>query len=280
MGRENLSLEGAVVELLHEREAPIYAEDWLTEIAVDEDRDGDLRLSALTLLGTIKSPPLLREIFPLLAARDSLNALPETEVLALNRWITNPAHLANVDWMLGQAKSGSTQQGSLAWHTLLSVVDDPGLEAETVARVETVMLETVGGGEEEAMILLNALETSAYSGKSEILAKAAENENVRVNKTAVALSEPGGEPEEGVEDAPLLSLESDGVIKLDSLGEGDIEKGEAVFSRLSCGDCHNIHGEGPALPRFGKPCEGFITGRTSRCDIASRSRCGGRICGD
>jgi len=243
---ENQPMEGAVIELLLDRETPIYAQDWLLEVARDPDRDGDLRLCALTLLGAIKSPPLLREIFPLLAERETLAALPETEVLALNRWITNPAHLANVDWMLGRAKSSDTGQGSLAWLTLLSVMDDPALEVEVGERVKKAMFETVTGAEATAMTLMDPLESSAYSGREEILNKATSSSSESVKRVALALlSAP--EPQVEKADLALKRLQERDVLELVTQVGGDPVQGEAVFSRLSCGNCHNIHGEGPAL---------------------------------
>lgn len=244
LGKENLPLEGAVIELLLEREAPIYAEDWLLEVAQDPDRDGDLRLNALALLGTIKSPPLLREVFPLLADRASLNALPETEVMALNRWITNPAHLANFDWTIDRARAGDSQQGSLAWHTLLSVLDDPGLDAEAVERAKSAMLSTVASSEEKSMQLLDALADSAYSGRDELLEEAAKSENIRVKKTAVALADSTEIP---VDDDLIADVEKGQLVGRAGELDGDIALGKTVFERVACGDCHNIHGEGLSL---------------------------------
>lgn len=246
LGRENLPLEGVVIELLLERETPIYAERWLLEVVRGNNRDGDLRLSALTLLGTIKSPPLLREIFPILADRASFSAIPETEERAINRWVTNPAHLANVDWMVGRAKSGDAAEGSLAWHTLLSVLDDPGLDTGAVERVKAAMLATASGEEEKAMILLGALAESVYSGKEEILAKASESESVLVRNTATDLLTAPGEEAKN-ENELVADLSDDEILKGIGLIEWNPELGKVVFSKLSCGNCHNIHGEGPAL---------------------------------
>ncbi|MEX2577885.1 MAG: ThuA domain-containing protein [Verrucomicrobiales bacterium] len=250
LGSRHLWLEAAVIELLLNRDVPYYARKWLMEVARSESRDGDLRLRAVGLLASLKSPPVLREIFPILSSRDLPGALPDTERLTVNRWLENPAQVANSDWLIRQAQKDDPQRAWLAWRTLLSLVEDPALEAAAAERIETAMNSAVAREESQAMPLLRALEGSTFSGARSLLAKASENENLRVKKASIALSEDASvqEREDPLpKDRKLETLATDSLIETLGGMPGDEAEGEEIFARLSCGECHNIHGEGLAI---------------------------------
>ena len=90
------------------------------------------------------------------------------------------------------------------------------------------------------------MEDSAYSGRKESLTKGATSSSERIKQAALALLKES-DPAVEIGERSLKGMQEKDVLSMVVQVDGDPGVGEAVFTQLSCGNCHNIHGEGPAL---------------------------------
>ena len=249
LAKERIPFEATAVEALLEGPVPDSARDWLLELSTAEHRDPDLRLRAVAALLPTSDPGLARRLFERIHDVGKEAVARPTWELTRDRWLASPAHEENVDWLLREARASDTQQGSLAWQTLLRVAERaPGDDAAS-ERVDEAIAATRERGGDEFALLLEAVAAVGHDAAGSLVVAGATSGEDRVESAARAAARSLGiAAATGASLGPLVG-EMDPAEVPRRVGDfaGKAGDGWDAFERGRCGDCHNIHGEGPVF---------------------------------
>jgi len=249
LGKERIPFEATAVESLLEGPVPGSARDWLLDLAVAEHRDPDLRMRAVAALLPTPDPELARSLFERLDEIGSDRVALPTWEMTRERWLASPAHEENVDWLLRRARGSNPKQGSLAWQTLLRVADRAEKEAAVVGEITQAVTATREKGGNGLARLLNAVAAAGYGEAGPLVATGAASGDDQVGRAAEAAARALGlDPATGDSLGPIIGAMDPAEVPA-RVGELEAASGDGwdAFERARCGECHNIHGEGPVF---------------------------------
>lgn len=245
---ESIPLEAFAIDVLLGTRGPFSSEtlDWLAKIAASENRDGDLRLRAISLFVQHSGPDDYHRSFNETARRETIPSLLGSATMVLDRWLSRSDHPANIPWLTEQARGSNDAKGRLAWETLLPLVDRPASAKTDQEKISAAVMEAKGAGGDQFLRLIEALPGKGFSGTGAILSEGHRSESEAVRGAAAARAAAFS-----IDPASGLPLGA----KLGEMAVGDIVEqvkaetaatvdGRALFRKLACDICHNIHGEG------------------------------------
>lgn len=184
-------LEKPTIELLLNHNVSIDdARPFLTFIATNENRPGELRYRAATALAKSDDDQAIREALSVVCDTKKIEAIPLFHEELRNAFIENNTHAERYEWFLETAHSDEFGCGELGWAVLLRLLE--GTELTTSARGEIEQTLSVCSKSPNALLrVLAAIEEVRYlPGKDLVMASlqhADENIRHQAALTAAAL---------------------------------------------------------------------------------------------
>jgi putative heme-binding domain-containing protein len=250
LGASSIPLEAYAIDALDSGKDPLpgSAGLWLDSIFRSPDRDVALRSKALGLLVRDGGGMDYGKSFEAISRFIDPVQTSEFGRHLILQWLSRTDHPVKTEWLIDQSGNTSANKALLAWITLVEVLKRDGVLPETAALITKQADAVLGGPEAGIASILRATPWAGDTLAEKVLRRAADAglESLRIEARELVRARAFSPDRDGrqmtaggTEMTPLLST-------LASL-QGDPVAGRQLFRTLSCGACHNTHGEGPAL---------------------------------
>ncbi|MCB1234108.1 MAG: discoidin domain-containing protein [Verrucomicrobiae bacterium] len=177
-------LEPAAVRLLLDgaEEVP-DALPFLTFLATNENRAGELRLLAATGLARSADDMAVAAALETAAEREALDALPATRARVLAALLANPTHGGRTDWLLEEAFGPNENAAALAWALLLRMSERDSPSPVIRGEIERAIAQA-RARPGTFVVLLRGLAESAPRGFEGVVREGLKSKDARVAAAA------------------------------------------------------------------------------------------------
>ncbi len=250
LGESSIPLEACVIDAFDSGNDPLPdgAMAWLDSIFRSSARDTALRGRALGLLVRDAGGMDYRKRFEMVSSFLDLEGAPESGHQLIRRWIAREDHPEKADWLVEQSRNPGENKALLAWITLGEILKRGDIPPETSGIIEGRVDDVLNGPEPGMTSLLRSVPWAAGPLADEILqhVAVAGGEALRARARAIVIERSFLASNAG--DATMASgREAAALLMTGNTPPADPVVGKQFFRSLSCGACHNIHGEGPAF---------------------------------
>lgn len=251
-------MESATVDLIVRRETP--PDDslpFLTFLATNEERPGDLRLRAAIALAHSQDDMGVAEAFRLALVRDEIDAIPQLREELLEALLKNPTHERRCDWLLEEAHGKDEPAGVLAWSILLNLTRHDSISPVTEEEIDRAIAHALTSNSLHIR-LLRAIAESVFHPREDIVRTSLRHTDPAVAAAAIRAAEALHlSPDAPARDAgpKIANLTLEQVTERVCGAEADPKLGAALFVRQTCDNCHTLTAsepqKGPYLGNIG-----------------------------